>query len=1445
MEESLKTMLHCDDKEKLKERLAILQREYNRTVQRLKRAERSEAVRKHVRNKLAEQNLLQEGQYSGLVSEPDAAQDKSPCSINESGLEDQKQSPSVRFRLPHDVLWPCSNLGVMAGSSESLPVSDTVQGCSPGQQDASLAAAEGPQRRSAHRLRSRRSRLRWESRERNDSGVSDTENSEDGRDPTGYGERETSQIHVVAGTSTSEAVTKPAPDLSGDAVQEADNAVSQDQVPGNVPVSADLVEHGGGRVMCDPPILDIRTAPVLDPPWSSPSTILPPPSPSVSDAAGSPSGPARKASTLDLEAPTEEKPQPSVARPALDPDTPGTGYLDSCTLVEGLLFPVEYYVRTTRRMSASQSSVDLGAVIQSQLSGSRMKRGRGRRGRAGSATPRSGSRLAVCKDMDSVDHLTLDSENSPTLWSSPATLGPEPSKPIRGGRRRGGRRGRRGMGPKRGHAPSGASPLGISSATAENLRTDSVPTAGTDSPSRPAEKNIYPIFCTKSQLTAGSSPKIPCGPIIKGSSQNAATECLRDGVEGETLLLPASPEPQRPHVLTLGGGHLSLQYLLSHLDAKEFHLPDDEFGMLKRDKLRTSTDGDLEAFVPHRCQYATRQRVSGAPLSSIKKKRLRSARALSPSACQQLAQPEGKPAGSVSRSPELDLESERDAAKSLASSLVPCEVTHKEAGQSCDSLPLERGNGPEHIAGGCAEQEDGMRVAQKVKSEGSDSDVSAKDTATNVLHLSPTQTAPQTPKSTTLALPSWGSPSFPSLGVTPAFPLSSRPPTQQGTLSVSLQAQSPCSPTTSQPTAHCIPPQGPLIRSQPNTCTKAPSLSCVPTTEGHSQSLNVPCIVQNLYESQKDEHFADRDPCAADKCSPDARELLMSYSFSSLCQRESVSPSSHNPAVSTGEEQGCNRSSPCPSDVYTFPSKPPASRRVLLPPRSPEREGAEHDGAETSFSTPAKPSNHVTDRKGEALAPTVPGSCGEGCPDADVDEGCVPLAFVQEEDFNNASDPRKLVQGSPSASHHHTTQGSACITQLHSDTQPGPDTLPRSGTVPGQDTLLSSSAKLEDGDKDLDCYFTDSAWSRGARTPSQSGHNTWGHSPAEKRPDTPPPSPHTLSRSLKLMHTLKATAGRCLVDVCSVNGTTGWCVVTAEEWEVCVWGQSSSQQWSLLHVWTFTEYPVISLLPVPDSHGLLCISLGKLEIREVRIMSCFGAIGQLPQSVLCTGDVQAVLGLSGARVACCSTSTSKQTIQVFTLSEEGSPEDSLFLVSPEQSVQALAAVDGQTDALIGSTDSSHLVLWNIRTGHLLQRFLLAESLSGTVCLRGYSEGGVLFVLLQQRFLHNVNLDEGAPFCLIATNPVTAKSVLVQHLARPSQCIGRFTEGDVCESAVVAVFQAGSLAVWDLRDSDCGASLACGPEEGYHVVRWGGPNTLLAGHINGDILIYKYMPLELF
>lgn len=74
--------------------------------------------------------------------------------------------------------------------------------------------------------------------------------------------------------------------------------------------------------------------------------------------------PTHKASDQDLGGPVDAGSlvleEASLAAPTENP-------LSSCTVVEGLLFPVEYYVRTTRRMSSCQREVNLAAVIESQL----------------------------------------------------------------------------------------------------------------------------------------------------------------------------------------------------------------------------------------------------------------------------------------------------------------------------------------------------------------------------------------------------------------------------------------------------------------------------------------------------------------------------------------------------------------------------------------------------------------------------------------------------------------------------------------------------------------------------------------------------------------------------------------------------------------------------------------------------------------------------------------------------------------------------------------------------------------------------------------------------------------------------------------------------------------------------------------------------------------------
>lgn len=137
-----------------------------------------------------------------------------------------------------------------------------------------------------------------------------------------------------------------------------------------------------------------------------------------------------------------------------DRDTKGVGLLESCTLVEGLLFPAEYYVRTTRRMTSSHSQPDMQAVILSQLNMGRhrRRRGNGRRlthsGGSNSQTSDSVGPCSKSKEADMSDETNRQSssKNSGRVPDSQIktdacfSAADSTSRPVRGRRRGRGRR---------------------------------------------------------------------------------------------------------------------------------------------------------------------------------------------------------------------------------------------------------------------------------------------------------------------------------------------------------------------------------------------------------------------------------------------------------------------------------------------------------------------------------------------------------------------------------------------------------------------------------------------------------------------------------------------------------------------------------------------------------------------------------------------------------------------------------------------------------------------------------------------------------------------------------------------------------------------------------------------------------------------------------------------
>lgn len=337
-------------------------------------------------------------------------------------------------------------------------------------------------------------------------------------------------------------------------------------------------------------------------------------------------------------------------------------------------------------------------------------------------------------------------------------------------------------------------------------------------------------------------------------------------------------------------------------------------------------------------------------------------------------------------------------------------------------------------------------------------------------------------------------------------------------------------------------------------------------------------------------------------------------------------------------------------------------------------------------------------------------------------------------------------------------------------------------------------------------------------------------------------------------YTLKAPARGYLVDACCLQSSLGsLCVAAAGKWAVCLWTRTSTSDWSLTHTWTFNE-PVISVFPVPDAPDLLCVTVGQLEIKEVRLLSC----SSLEQSLLCDGVIQTIIGVPQSRVVSSSQTTATSILRVFTLSDNGSAPDCVPLVSPGVFIMSLASVDGLPDALIGTEESGCLFIWNIKTGHLLQKVTLGDALSHSACLRGYSFGGALFVLMQHNFLGSpeelekertlkpqtfLETDKEEKktilFSLVAVNPRSRKSFLATQLYQPKSWCGRLCEADVLGSSLVALSHSGSVCVWELERPGEPRIVWAPESEGWQLARWGSDNILLTALHSGDIILQHY------
>ncbi|KAM6299284.1 partner and localizer of BRCA2 [Aegotheles albertisi] len=344
-------------------------------------------------------------------------------------------------------------------------------------------------------------------------------------------------------------------------------------------------------------------------------------------------------------------------------------------------------------------------------------------------------------------------------------------------------------------------------------------------------------------------------------------------------------------------------------------------------------------------------------------------------------------------------------------------------------------------------------------------------------------------------------------------------------------------------------------------------------------------------------------------------------------------------------------------------------------------------------------------------------------------------------------------------------------------------------------------------------------------------------------PLTPVPLGGLGEESLQLVSKLKDSSSSCAVDVSTVwweaAGSRELCVVTACESSVCLWKPLAPDRWGKLYAWQLGDIPVIQIVPLPDTHNLVCIALGDLEIGEIRLL-LYSESDSFKQSLLKAGNIKAALGLKGRRVVNSSRTGQEQQVEMLSLSELGRSRDGQTLMPPEETVLAFAEVEGMREALVGTTAVNSIVVWNLKTGQLLRKMHVGYSYPASVCHRAYSDSGLLFVVLSHPHAKESESCGNPAFRVVAFNPKTARSTGVMFSSLPPGQAGRYLEGDVRDASAAAVLTSGAIAVWDLLLGQCTALLPPGPRSSWALARWATAGAcLLAGQRDGTVCLYRY------
>ncbi|XP_054849547.1 partner and localizer of BRCA2 [Eublepharis macularius] len=589
------------DREELKKKLTLLQREYTKTFNILQRAERAERVKSYVKNTVAEQNQLlmqAEEDSAGSVGQ-DASKASESISAGSCSETNAMKAPSVSFNLEPEEF----------SREGPLPENSALE--STGREHRRVPIA--PVWPVPERKQSRLSRSRCKERSR--GALEDRREFNEGLSLEGH------QSPVFKRHSSGFNSSVPKMPLAAAAAEQG-GTVTMPVTP-----QGPLEEDGIPRVLSPLPGHQLEESPGPSPEhlWKAggfatpedsadKDTILLADLQNISkekekdreakeDLCGnethrerSQSGESQSTSCCRSASPALRPAKNSsgaaAGPPLLEegaPATPASSRWDSCTVVEGLLFPAEYYVRTTRRMSSCQRELNLAAVIQSQLGKRRKGQGVALKEQAAKPIPSSPGLVASSAPSPSSD---ADQESGSGSHVA-STESPAPGDGLpqsraltqqsRAGRRKGRRRSRR--------RPPSRGAQGLLALMSLKGNSSLVSSEVCHSEPQEQDGNQDRARVEPAQSGAMASPqRKPSSSSLKSKAGRASS-----GGRGGRLCTGA-PDPASLGCLGIPsiGGRARLKWLPSDLDLQEFHLPTDEFGSLKSEKVKASAKKVLE-----------------------------------------------------------------------------------------------------------------------------------------------------------------------------------------------------------------------------------------------------------------------------------------------------------------------------------------------------------------------------------------------------------------------------------------------------------------------------------------------------------------------------------------------------------------------------------------------------------------------------------------------------------------------------------------------------------------------------------------------------------------------------------------------------------------------------------------------------------------------------------